>query len=247
MTRYDKDKFPARYRDGLLIAFHGSWNRAPYPQGGYNIVFQPMSGAKGFGKVRNFRRRFCRRDQIAGESGSPPRWNRDGPDGALYISDDIKGRIYRVTWNGGSADGTAGVTACPSLTAGAGALEKASAKPPEGTNPDAGKAAVPKGATSAMVAAGDKLYHANACIGCHGDSGQGTTIGPPSLRRNGSGATEAGRESRRRSPKAWQQPKKYRSPMPAMGGAQLSPQQVKEVACLCLEHQPPLTNAYKTC
>ena len=37
-----------------------------------------------------------------------------GRPSAIKESDDIKGRIYRVTWNGGSADGTAGVTACPS-------------------------------------------------------------------------------------------------------------------------------------
>ena len=44
MVRYDQDKFPARYRNGVFIAFHGSWNRAPYPQSGYNVVFQPLAG-----------------------------------------------------------------------------------------------------------------------------------------------------------------------------------------------------------
>ncbi|HVN82199.1 MAG TPA: PQQ-dependent sugar dehydrogenase, partial [Terriglobia bacterium] len=32
MVRYDQKQFPARYRDGVFIAFHGSWNRAPYAQ-----------------------------------------------------------------------------------------------------------------------------------------------------------------------------------------------------------------------
>jgi glucose/arabinose dehydrogenase len=40
MVPYDKDQFPPHYRNGVFIAFHGSWNRAPYPQGGYNVVFQ---------------------------------------------------------------------------------------------------------------------------------------------------------------------------------------------------------------
>ena len=31
---------------GLFVAFHGSWNRAPLPQGGYNVVFQPMKDGK---------------------------------------------------------------------------------------------------------------------------------------------------------------------------------------------------------
>src|SRR5580700_3077733 len=44
MARYDGKNFPARYRDGLFVAFHGSWNRAPYAQGGYNVVFQPLDG-----------------------------------------------------------------------------------------------------------------------------------------------------------------------------------------------------------
>ena len=35
--------FPERYRNGAFIAFHGSWNRAPEPQGGYRVVFQPMA------------------------------------------------------------------------------------------------------------------------------------------------------------------------------------------------------------
>jgi glucose/arabinose dehydrogenase/mono/diheme cytochrome c family protein len=229
MTRYDKDKFPARYRDGLLIAFHGSWNRAPFPQGGYNIVFQPMSGGKASGKCEIFA------DGFAGAIKSPEKATHrpDGvavaPDGALFISDDIKGRIYRVTWNGGSADGTAGVTACPSLTAGAGSLEKASAKPPEGTNPDAG-APAPKGATSAMVAAGDKIYHAQACIGCHGDSGQGTTLAPPLVTKEWLWSDGSWGGIAKTITEGVDRPKKFRSPMPAMGGAQLTPQQVKEVA-----------------
>ena len=133
-------------------------------------MFQPMSGTKASAKCEIFADGFAGAIKTPEKADHRPDGVAAAPDGSLFISDDIKGRIYRVTWNGGSADGTAGVTACPSLTAGAGALEKASAKPPEGTNPDAG-APVPKGATSAMVAAGDKLYHANACIGCHGDSG----------------------------------------------------------------------------
>jgi glucose/arabinose dehydrogenase len=29
--------YPAAYRGGVFIAFHGSWNQAPLPQGGYNV------------------------------------------------------------------------------------------------------------------------------------------------------------------------------------------------------------------
>jgi glucose/arabinose dehydrogenase len=44
MVLYDGRQFPARYRKGLFIAFHGSWNRAPYAHGGYNVVYQGLSG-----------------------------------------------------------------------------------------------------------------------------------------------------------------------------------------------------------
>ena len=44
MVRYDKNQFPARYSNGVFIAFHGSFDRAPYAQGGYNMVFQPLQG-----------------------------------------------------------------------------------------------------------------------------------------------------------------------------------------------------------
>ena len=39
---YDGTQFPARYRGGAFVAFHGSWNRAPLPQQGYRVVFVPF-------------------------------------------------------------------------------------------------------------------------------------------------------------------------------------------------------------
>ena len=46
MLIYEGGQFPSAYKDGAFIAFHGSWNRAPEPQGGYNVVFQPMADSK---------------------------------------------------------------------------------------------------------------------------------------------------------------------------------------------------------
>ena len=43
---YKASQFPKGYQGGAFIAFHGSWNRAPAPQGGYNVVFQPMADGK---------------------------------------------------------------------------------------------------------------------------------------------------------------------------------------------------------
>ncbi len=49
---YDQKQFPAHYRNGVFIAFHGSWDRAPYAQGGYNVVFQPLAGARASGRAK---------------------------------------------------------------------------------------------------------------------------------------------------------------------------------------------------
>ena len=35
---YEGTAFPARYRGGFFVAFHGSWNRAPLPQAGYSVA-----------------------------------------------------------------------------------------------------------------------------------------------------------------------------------------------------------------
>ena len=68
MVHYDKKAFPERYRNGVFIAFHGSWNRAPYPQGGYNVVFQPHGGRPRIRRVRNLCGWFCGSGEIAGQS-----------------------------------------------------------------------------------------------------------------------------------------------------------------------------------
>jgi mono/diheme cytochrome c family protein len=218
----------------MFIAFHGSWNRAPYPQGGYNVVFQPFSGDHASGNCEIFADGFAGAVKSPDGAAHRPSGLAVGPDGALYVSDDVRGRIYRIVYHGGSsASGTEGVTACPSRTEAAGEIAEAPAKPPEGTHPDAG-VPVPDGATPEIVALGEQVYHGQvggaACMGCHGNSGQGSTLGPALtgkkwLWSDGSYAGIA-KTIREGVP----QPKQYRSPMPAMGGAQLTPEQVSAVA-----------------
>ena len=60
---YSGKNFPAKYQGGAFIAFHGSWNRAPEPQAGYKVVFQPMKDGKPNGRVRSVRRWIRRRDE----------------------------------------------------------------------------------------------------------------------------------------------------------------------------------------
>jgi glucose/arabinose dehydrogenase/mono/diheme cytochrome c family protein len=237
MVRYDKTEFPARYRNGVFIAFHGSWDRAPYPQQGYNVVFQPLAGEHASGECEIFA------DGFAGGVRSPegaahrPSGLAVGPDGALYVSDDVRGRIYRIVYSGGSTAGSPRYTACPSLSAGAGQVSESAAKPPEGTHPDAGAAAalpVADGATREMVVLGNRIYHGEvggaSCIGCHGDHGQGSPLGPDLTGKKWLWSDGSFAGIAKTITDGVPQPKVYRSPMPPMGGAQLTDDQVKALA-----------------
>jgi glucose/arabinose dehydrogenase len=53
-TIYRGTQFPAEYRGGAFIAFHGSWNRAPAPQQGFRVEFVPLSNGKAAGAPRDF-------------------------------------------------------------------------------------------------------------------------------------------------------------------------------------------------
>src|SRR5216683_1252854 len=136
-VRYDQKQFPARYRDGVFIAFHGSWNRAPYAQGGYNVVFQPLAGDRASGQCEIFADGFAGAVKSPGKAEHRPSGLAVGTDGSLYVSDDIRGRIYRIVYHGGSEGGAANVTPCPSAAAPAGNPVEVAAEPPEGTQPAA--------------------------------------------------------------------------------------------------------------
>ncbi len=239
MVRYDRKQFPARYRNGVFIAFHGSWDRAPYPQGGYNVVFQPLLGDRASGNCEIFADGFAGAVKTPDGAAHRPSGLAVGPDGALYVSEDIRGRIYRIVYKGGFRGGAAAATPCPSASAPAGEVVEAPAQPPEGTNANAGAAAtenlpVPEGATRVMVALGDRIYHGQvggaACAGCHGANATGSPLGPNLTAKKWlwSDGSYAGILKTIREGVA--HPKEYRSPMPPMGGAQLTPDQLSALA-----------------
>src|SRR6202050_2853810 len=124
MVFYDRQQFPAHYRNGVFIAFHGSWDRAPYPQQGYNVVFQPLAGEQGGGKCEIFADGFAGAVKSPDKAQHRPTGLAVGPDGSLYVSDDVRGRIYRIAYRGGpgaeAGAGTALVPPCPSDTESAG-------------------------------------------------------------------------------------------------------------------------------
>jgi glucose/arabinose dehydrogenase len=93
---YTGTQFPPTYRGGLFIAFHGSWNRAPLPQQGYNVTFVPFTG----GEVRGAWQVFARFWNGEGQAERRPTGLALAPDGSLYVSDDRAGRIYRIVYVG---------------------------------------------------------------------------------------------------------------------------------------------------
>jgi glucose/arabinose dehydrogenase len=97
---YQGTMFPARYRGGAFIAFHGSWNRAPEPQEGYNVGFQPLSTGKASGEFQVFADGFAGPRKEPGLAAHRPSGVAVGPDGSLYISDDQGGSVWRVTYTG---------------------------------------------------------------------------------------------------------------------------------------------------
>ena len=184
-----RTQFPARYRDGVFIAFHGSWNRAPYAQGGYNVVFQPLAGDHASGRCEIFA------DGFAGEVKTPDgrrassewpgrgtgwvalrfrRYSRtDLPDhisaaparrrrGEVHTMPEFVGASRQT---GGSSCQTAGrhESGCRCGNSGSGS-------------------AFPQAPRREMVALGNSIYHGQvagaACTGCHGVKAQGSPLGP---------------------------------------------------------------------
>ena len=99
---YKGDQFPAKYRGGAFVAFHGGFDRAPLPNEGYQVAFVPFGpNGEPSGAFETFA------DGFAGSAGPLPATAKhrpvgvtEGPDGSLYISDDRGGRIWRVIFTG---------------------------------------------------------------------------------------------------------------------------------------------------
>jgi glucose/arabinose dehydrogenase/mono/diheme cytochrome c family protein len=231
---YTGKAFPAAYQGGAFVAFHGSWNRAPLPQGGYDVVFQPLKDGKASGDFVTFADGFAGAVKEPGRAAFRPTGLAMASDGALFISDDVHGRIWRVTFRGNPKTQVAAAPAPQVAVHTAGEAE-----PPEGTHPDAGRPdtaslPVPDGSSRDQVALGDRIFHGEAadgtCAGCHGSDAKGSPQAPSLVSGTwvfGDGSLKAIAHT---VDAGVQKPKNYSEPMPAKGGAPLSDSDVAAVA-----------------
>ena len=236
MILYDGHQFPVAYQGGAFIAFHGSWNRAPFPQGGYNVVFQPLKDGKAAGPFVVFADGFAGAVKEPGQAAHRPTGLAVASDGALYISDDAHGRIWKVTYRGPA---TAAVVAAATPASRVDNSARDAAVPPEGIHPNAGADTTgalptPPGATRDEVALGNRIFEGQVasapCAGCHGTDAKGSPLGPDLTTGKwlwGDGSLGAIAHTINAGVP---QPKNYGSPMPPQGGAELSPSQVAAVA-----------------
>ena len=97
MSFYYGEQFPAKYRGGAFMTFHGSWNRAPRPQEGFRVAFVPFDDkGNALGTYEAF---------TLNSSGSKFRMGGlvVAPDGSLYVSETDIGRIWRIIYPGETA------------------------------------------------------------------------------------------------------------------------------------------------
>jgi len=92
---YDGRQFPAEYRNDAFVAEHGSWNRAK--RTGYKLIRVHLENGVPTGEYEDFLTGFVVNDSSV--------WGRPvgvtvAHDGALLVSEDGSGTIWRITWRG---------------------------------------------------------------------------------------------------------------------------------------------------
>ncbi|GAB3933457.1 sorbosone dehydrogenase family protein [Mucilaginibacter myungsuensis] len=94
---YTGNMFPKRYKNGAFIAFHG---RSVSPTRGYFVAFVPFVNGKPTGEWEVFADNFTGQDleKPTGPYKYRPMGLAQGPDGALYVSDDFVGAIFKITY-----------------------------------------------------------------------------------------------------------------------------------------------------
>jgi len=99
MAFLDKSGFPKQYQGDAVVALHGSWNRTQPT--GYKLVRVKFGSGKKVDTPLEIT------DFATGWLGPDGAWGRPvdvvvGPDGAMYVSDDRAGMIYRISYSSSS-------------------------------------------------------------------------------------------------------------------------------------------------
>lgn len=97
LTFYDKDQFPEKYKNGIFVGQHGSWNRARLS--GYKVAFVPFKNGKPSGPPEDFLTGFIANIEKADVYGRPVDVTVT-PSGDLLVNDDAGNTIWKVTYTG---------------------------------------------------------------------------------------------------------------------------------------------------
>jgi glucose/arabinose dehydrogenase len=96
IARYSGTAFPTSYRGDIFVSLHGSWNRTPpAPCKVVRIHVEDGQPVAADDFLTGFQRDAS---QPCGDAWGRPAGVLAGADGALYVSDDQNGRVYRVVW-----------------------------------------------------------------------------------------------------------------------------------------------------
>lgn len=99
---YTEGKFPQKYTNGAFIAFHGSWNRSPLEQKGFFVAFVPFEGDYPSGDWEIFADNFDELDKVMspGDAVYRPCGLAQAPDGSIYVVDSMKGKVWKIVFEG---------------------------------------------------------------------------------------------------------------------------------------------------
>ncbi len=97
MVFYTGQQFPKEYTNDAFAAEHGSWNRER--RAGYKVVRIPLKNGVPSGEYEDFMTGFVTAE---GDVWGRPVGVTVGLDGALFVTDDASGTVWKVSYEGKS-------------------------------------------------------------------------------------------------------------------------------------------------